>query len=157
MSLGDLFGLDRPTFEATEEFHITAHGGGGWDAVAVALTRLLVHCSQNGLWWATIDLVDVERSPAFAHLGPDEARQVWTEVAGDDHLPPSHWLSPLQIERLRALGWLDPLDEDGMRNFHRSWPAEQLAEACAHTLAALVEVYGFRDDDVVRIVVEPFR
>lgn len=82
---------------------------------------------------------------------------MWTEVAGDAHMPASHWLSPLQVGRLRALGWLDPLDEDGMRNFHRSWPAERLADACAHTLATLVEVYGFRDDDVLRIMVEPFR
>ena len=156
MSGGELFSMDRPAFDETVVFEVVPRAGGGWGPFVTALARLLERCSEVGLWWATIDLGDEGRSPAFAHLGPDEGGTVWTEVSADAHLPVDAWLSRDQVERLRALGWHDPLDEEGMRNFHRSWPADHLADACGHVVQSLVEVYGFRDDDVVRVVVAPF-
>lgn len=154
---GDLFAMDRPVFEEVLEFEVVPRAGGGWIAFVHALTRLLERCSEVGLWWATIDLGEDGRSPAFAHLGPDEGGTVWTEISADAHLPVDAWLTPEQVQRLRAMGWSDPLDEEGMRNFHQSWPAAQLADACAHAVGSLAEVFGFRDDEAVRVVVAPFQ
>ena len=156
MTSPDLFSFDRPVFDDELVFEVVPRAGGGWAAFVTALTRLLERCSERGLWWATIDLGEEGRSSAFAHLGPDEGGTVWSEVSADAHLPVDAWLRPDQVAHLRGLGWVDPEDEEGMRNFHRSWPAVQLADACAHTVATLTEVYGFGDDEVARVVVEPF-
>jgi hypothetical protein len=156
MASDELFALDRPTFDQELVFQVVPRAGGGWPAFIEALARLLERCSQDGLWWATIDLGPDGSNPAFAHLGPDEGGRLWTEVSADAHLPVDAWLERHQVAQLRELGWEDPLDAEGMRNFHRSWPADQLADACAHVVATLVDVYGFGDDDEVRVIVAPF-
>ncbi|HVM09160.1 MAG TPA: hypothetical protein VM345_11895 [Acidimicrobiales bacterium] len=154
MTFDELFDIDRPPISEPLEYAVTARGGGGWEPFGAALTRLLERCSLEGLWWATIDLED-QRTPAYAHLGPDGANRIWTEVSSEAHLP-GFVVTPHQVDALRALGWSDPLDEEGMQNFHRSWDAADLGAGVAHTLLTLVDVYGFTDDDVVRILIEPF-
>ncbi len=157
MTRPDLFAMDRPAFDDELVFEVAPRAGGGWEPFTVALSRLLERASEVGLWWATLDLGNEGRLAAFAHLGPDDGGQLWTEVSADAHLPVDHWLDRRQVETLRTLGWNDPQDEEGMRNFHRSWPASALPQACAEVVSTLVEVYGFRDDDIVRVIVAPFR
>ena len=47
-------------------------------------------------------------------------------------------------------------DDIQPRNHVRSWPIEQLPTACAHTLLTLATVYGFTEDDPLRVGLEPF-
>ncbi|HVM09179.1 MAG TPA: hypothetical protein VM345_11990 [Acidimicrobiales bacterium] len=149
-----LFDIDRPPIRAAREYVVTVRAGGGWEAFAGALTRLLTRCSEEGLWWATIDLAS-ERTPAFAHLGPDDNNMVWTEVSSEFYLP-GFTITDKQVDALHRLGWDDPLDEPGMENYHRSWNAADLEQAVVHVVATLVDVYGFDDNDEVRVLVEPF-
>lgn len=151
-----LFDLDRPPIDGSLVFEVVPAAGGGWRAVTAALVRLLERCSAEGLWWATVDLGDDGRTTAFAHLGPDEGDSIWTEVSSDFHLPDRDWLTPLQQVTLVGRGWKLPLDEDGMQNFHRSYAAGDLAAACREVIDTLVEVYGFREDETLRVIVEPF-
>lgn len=152
----DLFDLERPALDRSLYFEVLPATAGGWPAVTGALVRLLERCSADGLWWATIDLGDDGRTYAFAHLGPDDGGQVWTEVSADFHLPKRDRLTARQHEDLVARGWELPLDEDGMQNFHRSYPACDLRAACCEVVSTLIDVYGFREDEVVRVIVEPF-
>ena len=114
---------------------------------------LLARCSVDGLWWATIDRND---EGAFAHLGPDEGGAIWTEVSSDFHLPAGRGLTAHQHSALVARGWNLPLDEEGMENFHRSYPPDELSAACFEVVDTLTDVYGFREHGVLRVIVEPF-
>lgn len=154
--LSDPFDISRPDIGRTEEFTVVPRSAGGWDAVAAAMARWLVRSSADGLWWATIGQLDDLSNAAFAHLGPDEGGRLWTEVAGDHHLPAGQQLDEAQQALLATLGWHEPLDEEGMRNWHRSWPAADLPRACDHVFATLVDVYGFDEDQPLVVAVDPF-
>lgn len=54
-----------------------------------------------------------------------------------------------------ARGWNEPLDEVGMENFHRRFGGDEMAAACAEVLSTLRAVYGFREDEELRVVVDP--
>lgn len=154
--LPDPFEIGRPDIGRTEEFTVVPRRAGGWHAVAAAMGRLLVRCSAGGLWWATIAQLDDLANAAFAHLGPDEGGKLWTEVAGNHHLPKDQQLDEAQHALLVSLGWSQPLDEEGMQNWHRSWPAADLPLACHHVFATLVEVYGFDETQPLLVAVDPF-
>ena len=47
-------------------------------------------------------------------------------------------------------------DDIQPRNHTRSWPIQQLPEACHHTLRTLATVYGFTEDDPLQVTLEPF-
>lgn len=150
------FDMARPALDRSLYFEVLPATAGGWPAVTGALVRLLERCSADGLWWATVDLGDDGRTDAFAHLGPDDGGAVWTEVSSDSHLRESDWLTPDQQAALVARGWKLPLDENGMENFHRSYPGADLRAACREVMNTLTDVYGFREDEVLRVIVEPF-
>lgn len=156
------FDLDGPVLSESHTFVVTPASGGGFDACAAALARLLGLAMDEGLWWATIDLAEPHPNPGFAHLGPDEDGSLYTEVAGDYYLPRYVRLDEDQRAALRELGWADPVedlsgdDEIQPRNHVRSWPIEQLPIACAHTLLTLASVYGFTGDDPLRVRLDPF-
>lgn len=152
----DLFDLGRPAFDETVVYEVVPRAAGGWEAVTVALVRLLERCTETGLWWATIDQGDDGATSAFAHLGPDEGGAIWAEVSADFHLPEEDRLTDEQEASLVGRGWSTPLDEEGMQNFHRSFGGGQLGPACAEVLATLRDVYGFEEADVLRVIVEPF-
>ena len=161
--MAEPFDLDGPVLAESRAFTVIAAQGGGWRPLSGALARLLTRATQEGLWWATICLLDDDANPAFAHLGPDEGGALYTEVAGDYYLPVSARLSDDQWVQLRRLGWADPVpdlsgdDEIQPRNHTRSWPMAQLPEACEHVLATLQAVYGFTDQDPVVVALDPFR
>ncbi len=127
--------------------------------MSAALARLLAAASTEGLWWATINQPDGS-NPGFAHLGPDEGGALYTEVAGDYYLPAR--LNDDQRAELRRLGWADPVedlsggDDIQPRNHTRSWPAEQLADACDLVLVTLQAVYGFTEADTIGVYLDPF-
>ena len=83
-------------------------------------------------------------------------------MAGDFYLPPGFALDERQWAALRDLGWGDPVltlsrdEEIQPRNHTRSWPVERLPEACAHVLLTLMSVYGFHEDDPLRVSLDPF-
>ncbi len=156
------FDLDGPVLAHPRAFTITPAAGGGWGPFTAALARLLAAATEEGLWWATITMADQSANPGFAHLGPDEGGKLYTEVAGDYYLPEPARLDPTQRARLRELGWADPVadlsgdDEIQPRNHTRSWPMAELPEACAHVVATLRAVYGFTDDDLIAVDLDPF-
>ena len=150
----ELFDVDELSPDQTVVFEVVPRSGGGWDAVSAALTRLLGRSTDATWWWATIDLGDDGRTMAFAHIGPDEGEAIWAEVSADFHLPEEEWLTPSQRSALEARGWSQPLDEDGMQNFHRSYDGDELGAACTEVLETLRQVYGFDDSDQIRVIVE---
>jgi hypothetical protein len=156
------FDWDGPALSEPRRFVVRPSAAGGFEACAAALTRLLARAMDEGLWWATIDLALPHPNPSFAHLGPDEGGALFTEVAGDYYLPLDWRLDPDQRAALRELGWGDPVpdlsgdDDIQPRNHTRSWPIQQLPEACRHTLLTLATVYGFTEDDPLQISLEPF-
>lgn len=156
------FDLDGPVLKVSRQFIVTPSFGGGFDACATALARLLGRAMDEGLWWLTIDLAEPDSNPGFAHMGPDDDGALYTEVAGDYYLPPTARLDDAQKEALRELGWADPVpdltggDDIQPRNHTRSWPIVQLPLACAHTLLTLATVYDFSEDEPMRIGLDPF-
>lgn len=155
------FDLDGPVLAQPRAFELVPASAGGWAAVSVALARLLAAASTEGLWWATIDQPE-GANPGFAHLGPDEDGSLYTEVAGDFYLPQDAHLDPGQWAALRRLGWADPVpdlsgdDEIQPRNHTRSWPVDELVDACDHVLMTLQCVYGFAETDTIGVYLDPF-
>ena len=150
------FDLDRQSFGQSLQYHLPPAQGEGWPVISEGLVQLLEQCTAEGLWWATIDLGDDGWTSAFAHLGPADCDSIWAEVLSNFHLPAEDSLSPAQEQALVERGWNRPLDEEGMENFHRFYPADELAAACAEVVATLVGVYEFEDTDEVRVSVDPF-
>jgi len=156
------FDLDGPVLAHAQSFVVRPSASGGWALFTRALARLLATATDEGLWWATIAQADESVNPAFAHLGPDEGGELYTEVAGDYYLPVAARLNDEQRTTLRALGWADPVadlsgdDEIQPRNHTRSWPMNQLDDACEHVITTLHLVYGFSEDDAIGVWLDPF-
>ena len=47
--------LGRPSLQVHEHFRLRPEAGGGWEAVAVALTRKLQALAQLGLTWVRVE------------------------------------------------------------------------------------------------------
>jgi len=47
--------LGRPSLQVHERFRLRPEAGGGWEAVAVALTRKLQALAQLGLIWVRVE------------------------------------------------------------------------------------------------------
>lgn len=156
------FDLDGPVLSEPRGFVVRPSAAGGFEACAAALSRLLTRAMDEGLWWATICLAEPHPNPAFAHLGPDEDGDLYTEVAGDYYLPPHAHLDDGQRMALRELGWDDPVpdlsggDDIQPRDHTRSCPIQQLPLACRPTLLTLAVAYGFHEDDPLQVSLDPF-
>lgn len=155
MTSDEPFTLARARHDTDETFVVVPAAAGGWTAVGTALTELLLRRPGGRGWRATIDLPEPAPNAAFARLGRDAAGRIRAEVAGDGQLPLGFELTGDQLAALEELGWLAPDGEGDRPNHQLSWSADQLPEACAHVLATLVEVYGFGEDDPVRVTVGP--
>jgi hypothetical protein len=147
--------IDRENVQGAEEFDVAPAAGGGLVPFTAALVRLFLRKSREGLWWAAINI----RGEYFANLGPGYDGRLWTEVCSNAYLPEGFKLGAAQESELLRLGWLAPTGsvEEGLANFWREWDAAELPLAVAFVVDTLVGVYGFREDDLWRVAVDPFK
>lgn len=80
----------------------------------------------------------------FAHWdkGSGEPTGLRVEAAGSRNLPATRRLTPVQEERLGALGWKPPAPEDACQNHVREWDMPPPDEVAAVVVQTLREVYG---------------
>lgn len=150
-----LFELDRENVRGTQQFEIVPASGGGLVPFTAALVRLFIRKSEEGLWWAGIN----DTAEYFANLGPGHDGRLWTEVCSNAFLPEPYRLSSDQEVELVRLGWGAPTGsvEEGLANFWREWDEAELPVGVAFVVDTLVGVYGFRDDAIWRVAVQPFK
>src|SRR5262245_16964753 len=93
-----------------DSFMVRPISAGGWEAIASALTRLLVRLSASGERHCVIVVVDASKNHYVQFMVRDDG-SLWAEAVGDCNLVGSP-LDDDQRDALAHLGWNAP-DPDG--------------------------------------------
>ncbi len=156
--------LGRPSLQVHERFRLRPEAGGGWEAVAVALTRKLQALAQLGLTWVRVERDERQGWPYFAQFAPDEGGALFSEVVGNFYIgEPDARLGPSQLAQLRDLGWGDPVEDPSTddniqpRNHTRTWPVPiDFGSAASLVVVTLAAVYGIAEEEELLVSVDPW-